>query len=223
MKIYKYLLLCFCLFSLTAQAQKGAHLGVTGGVIATGMLDEIKYGDVDYDYKLTIGSSYGIAGGYNFSDYLGIQSELNFAKEGAVVKIHESNYDITKDFTLNYLQVPVMFRLSGGNYNNRFTAMFGPQWSFLSSANVFTEDKVNGNSSKDISSRFNKTDIGLVLSGGGDITLKGNWYLNTELRFYYGMTQVNKDKDVILEKPNEEDLLKNVYGGLFIGLHYMFR
>ena len=213
-------------FSLTAAlifvasfsfAQKGFHAGANFGVNAVGLYDYPKGGDIDgYKYETKLGSTFGLAGGYNFNDHWGANIEVNDANLGSYYKFHmDGQPDYTQDIDLNYVQIPVMVKFSGGNYRSRFSSMLGPQFSILTSAEM--------NKSRDISSSFKSNDFGILLTSGGDITLVEDLYLNAEIRLYYGFTSINSNPYAIFNPELGTEKLHSMYGGVNIGLHYLFR
>jgi hypothetical protein len=223
MKKHLYMLAMACLMSLPAFAQRGVHFGVQAGENIVGMVDDVKYGDVNYKYKPTFGFTYGVEGGWNFNDYLGLQAEFNIAQMGEKLNV-EGNETYEERVKLNYIQVPVMFKIIGGDYMSRFSAMVGPQFGFLTSATMQRNDqgKYDGEP-MDATNDFSKTDVGVVLTGGGDVTIHKNIYLNVHARFYYGFKEVNTKPNVLFGNPDEMDRLHNLSAGVFAGLHYLIR
>lgn len=230
----KYLLILVCTFIMAlpaAHAQKGFHIGVNGAAINTYLVDNKLYGDVDYAPKFTLGSLFGASVGNNFTNQFGLEIEVNYARLGQQYQYKDSLNQapgVTKStgkITLDYIQVPVMLKLTGGDFKTRFSAMMGPQFSFLSNA---TNRRPDNNGAKEAKDDFNGTDIGLLLQFGSDISLTNDLYLNLGLRMYYGFLQANDNLKVISPSPfgntkQVEDHLQNAYGGINIGLHYIFR
>ena len=220
MKIRIYFTLALCLFGLSgAFAQKGFHIGAGYSYYATSLLDKIKYGDVDYNADFEYGPAYGIAVGNNFTDMFGIQVELNRANMGGHFH-YPDNFTRTLDMT--YYQVPVLLRITGGDFKSRFTAGFGPQFGWLSSARMNSTGGRMVTENADVTSKFERSDINLMLTAGGDISVYKDLYLSLGLRFLYGARSISKE-NVLTEDPTHTEKLSNMAGGATIGLHYLFR
>ncbi|MGZ5281678.1 MAG: porin family protein [Bacteroidia bacterium] len=232
MKKYLFLLLSIVLFAIpAANAQKGFHIGVNGAAINTYLIDSKLYGDVDYAPNFTVGSVFGASVGNNFTNQFGFEMEVNYARLGQKYEYNDSLNQTpgvtrtTGKITLDYIQIPVMLKITGGDFKTRFSAMMGPQFSFLANAWNRRPDNKGAIQAKD---DFNGTDIGLLLQFGSDISLTNDLYLNLGLRMYYGFVQANDNLQVISPSPFQnttqlEDHLLNAYGGINVGLHYIFR
>jgi hypothetical protein len=204
-----------------AWSQKGYCLGANAGLNSTFVYDHIKYGDVKYNDKLKIGPAFGVAGGYNFTNNFGIEIEANFLSMGQNYSIPLNETHYSENLDLAYMQVPVCLKFSGGDYKSRFSALFGPAFGFLSSAKL-TNDS-SGSHSSNVTNSFNISDLGIFASAGGDITLKDNLYINLSLRFYVGLNTINKNPQVIMSGPNENETLGNAYAGVNVGIYNLFR
>lgn len=223
----KYILIFISVisFALPTMAQKGFHAGINAGALNTYIIDKNKYGDVAYNYKPTIGPMFGIEAGDMFTDMIGIQVEADYAKLGqkfTKVPVFGGGL-IDETYSLNYFQVPVLLKYTGGDFKSRFNAMIGPQFSFLTGAKA---SAAGFGDNVDVTSKFKSSDIGLLLAAGGDITVHKNMYLSIELRLYYGFNTINTDKEQIMVSnatTTENEQLQNAYGGICVGLHYLFK
>lgn len=236
MKRYILLMLSTLSFALPAVAQKGFHVGVQGAALNTYIVDKNKYGDVTYNYKPTIKPMFGIEAGDMFTDMIGVQVEADYAWLGqkyTKVPLPFSQTTLNETFNLNYFSVPVLLKYTGGDYKSRFSAMIGPEFNFLTGAkasssvdhsdNTITVNPVNN---VDVTNHFNSMDVGLLVAAGGDITVHNDMYLSIELRLYYGFNTINKNKEEIMYSnatTTENEQLQNVYAGICVGLHNLFR
>ncbi len=220
-----------CLGLPSAFAQKGFHLGVNGNAVTTYLVDTKLYGDVDYKANFTVAPIVGVAAGNNFTNQFGFQVEVNYARLGMGYEYNDSLNQLpgfTKrngKITLDYIQVPVLLKLTGGDFKTRFSAMAGPQFSFLQ--NAWNRRQIDSEA-RPAKNDFNGTEIGLLVFAGSDISLTNDLYLSLGLRMFYGFTQVNKNNKVISPSPlpnskQLEDRLVNAYGGINVGVHYIFR
>jgi hypothetical protein len=221
MKKYIYTVLLGCVMSLPAMAQKGMAFGVQAGENVTGLVDNMRYGDVNYLYKPTLGFTYGLTGSVNFNDYFGLQAEVNHAQMGETIMLRSDN-NIRESLDMNYTQIPVMLKIMGGAYKSRFTMMVGPQWSILNSATLTrnSSDKYGSEGVSNVKGDFTHSDFGLVLTGGTEFALYKYVYMDVHARFQYGLHQANTTANVLYNQPTEEDHLHNIAGGLFASLHY---
>jgi len=206
-------------FSATeAYAQKGFNAGIDFGYNASFMFDNTKYAEVPYNIKFKAGPAYDIDLGFNWNDYYGVEIEGIYANMGANYEVMSTNKDYQKEFDLAYFQVPIMFKISGGDYPDRYTTMFGPTFGFLNSASMNSDSSANG----EVKSSFKAPDFGVLLVTGGDLTIKNHLYLNIALRIYYGLSTVNNNPAIITNSPSSNEKLSNAYIGLSIGLHNLF-
>ncbi len=214
-----FVLLFLFLIGITPSfAQKGFNAGVNLGYNASAMFDKIKFGEVPYNLKLKTGPAFGIALGYNFTDKFGLEIEGNYLYIGSAFSIPKDNLQFQKKYDLTYYQIPVMLKFTGGDFPGRFSSMIGPVFGFLNTARMSSDSGSNG----DVKGSFKPSDLGLLVSAGGDVTLSGNLYMNIALRVYYGFNTINIDPKFIMNSPNENDQLNNVYIGLNLGLYNMF-
>lgn len=209
-------------FALHAAAQQGFALGVNAGANATYLVDNKRYGDVNYTAKTTFRPTFGIGVTNLFNDHWGIAAEYNFAWLGQRYEMQDSTLaNRNGSLLLRYHQIPLMVAFSGGDYRSRFLAMFGPQFSYLAYATHYTE---SDNVTNTVTPSFSRWDLGLLAFAGGDITIVDNFFIRGGLRFYYGLRTVNTNPSLIIESTaREEDYLENGYAGLSLGLHYIFR
>ncbi|RYD76390.1 MAG: PorT family protein, partial [Sphingobacteriales bacterium] len=226
-KIYILFTLCITFFTAQTYAQKGFHIGANASAVNSYLVDDSLYGDVSYKPTFTLGPVIGFAAGNNFTNQFGLEVEVNYARLGQGYEYIDSinmpkTVTNSGKITLDYIQVPVLLKFTGGDYKTRFSAMFGPQLGFLSSA----WNRKGNSGALPAKQDFNKMDIGMLLTFGGDISLTNDLYLNLGLRFYYGFKEVNKVPYVVAKEENvnpPKDNLLNAYGGLNVGLHYLFR
>jgi hypothetical protein len=237
MRQYILSLLVVLFLALPATAQKGFHIGVQGAALNTYIVDKNKYGDVAYNYKPTVKPMFGIEAGDMFTDMVGVQVEADYTWMGqkyTKVPVPFSNTLLNENFNLNYFSVPVLLKYTGGDYKSRFTAMVGPQFNFLTGATASSSIYQSDNSvpvmatanNVNVTNHFNSSDMGLLVAAGGDITVHNNMYLSIELRLYYGFNTINKNKQEVMlsnSTTTENEQLQNVFAGVCIGIHNLFR
>jgi hypothetical protein len=121
-----------------------------------------------------------------------------------------------------YWHIPLLFKYNGGaQYATRFYVMAGPQLSILNKASIYYN---NGQTSYtiDAMNRFNKQSWEVVFELGSDFTVYKNLYASTGLRFNYGLNDINAPGYQIPDRNGVYNASRNVWGGVNIGLHYVF-
>lgn len=207
-----------------AGAQKGLDIGLDGAANLIFVINQNNYGRTELEYAPTSGFAGGISVGYNFDKHFGIQIEGWHVMEGQHYKLSTiSGVDITRKLDLMYNQIPLLFKYSGGgDFGTRFYFMFGPQLGFLQSAHETIQGSGPDNENRlDITSRFQKTDVGLVLDLGSDFNITHRIYMSAGLRFNYGLNDINAPAWRIRNHDGNYGPSQNAYGGVHIGLHYM--
>ncbi len=95
-------------------------------------------------------------------------------------------------FNLNYLTVPLLFRVSAGK-SNKFFANAGPyvSWLFHESTNYIPE---NGQIFQvaDETKYYQPVDAGFIFGIGISIPLSGNFDMSVEARDHLGLTNIRK-------------------------------
>ena len=237
-------------------------MGLHGLLNTSFILNQNSYGFEEYDYKSTFGAGGGLVVGYNFTDHIGLQTELNFLKLGQNYQRSRQPVD-TRRYELNYIAIPLMLKYTSGEGMVRFYGQIGPQVMFLNNAaikyfdpdgtamTVYPTAPVYGGTidtaftitGPAATARFEKLNVGLNFGLGANIHIIPSLYVNAGLSFYYGFSDIN-NADVVgtasATLPNagspysdgtwrwpDQSLQKyepsrNAYGGIDIGVHYMF-
>lgn len=122
------------------------------------------------------------------------QPELYFVQKGAETSGDFMGNPLTKKVRLNYLELPMLFRLSVLSRNKINVGLFfGPYASVLLSASQVTT-YIDDNRIEDIKKDFKKTDFGSVF--GIEIVLTGkklNYFI--DIRFTSGLTNIRENRD----------------------------
>jgi hypothetical protein len=186
------------------------------------------FSDVD-DSKARTGL---VAGGYlvySFHEHFGISLDLLYSMEGAKYKSTFVTPGITiraeNTTTLSYLRAPLLLNIFFGELGNpiRPKLMVGPDLGFLMSVKEESESTTEQNGQTTVTSTsstskdgYNTTDFGAVAGAGVNIRLADRLWLDTDIRYYIGATEVfeNSTGDV---KPKNQHLQLSV--GIGIGLN----
>jgi len=236
----KKLLLVTLLLMLTgifhASAQKGFNIGVGGNVNAIFILSQNTYGLDELDYKPSIGGAINLGIGYNFNNWLGLKTEIGYARLGQKYYDNRNNPVITRDVRLNYILVPLLVRFSVGGHVFRFYAAAGPQLAFLTSAsqdylkngvplppfyNRQIKDTINP-SQTNITDRYQKIDIMARLDFGLDVIFFQHLALNFGISSAYGFADINASDWRLENSKGSYSKSTNLYAGLTLGLRYSF-
>jgi hypothetical protein len=230
------LIVCATVTMATAQKEKHFEIGLQGGYGSVWIINQNNYGLIEMDYEYTWGGGYNFQVGYNFTEDIGVFAEVGMLNQGQNYKDTWSNQDVKREVKLKYLNVPVFFKYSYGESRARFRLLVGPQFGFLQKAEQeylvngqeFSEEVKDkeGNTfdvgSKDITERYNSTDISFVLDLGADIFLVENvFYLSAGLRMAYGFTDINADAYQLNNLEGNYDPSHNAAVTFMFGAHYV--
>jgi len=219
-----------------AIAQKHFYVGVAGLLSTTWVTNQDIYGQAPLDYSFTTGYGGNLSIGYDFSNTIGLKTELGFGTLGQKYTKKINDTSIRRQVKLNYLHVPLLLKVRAGGETAQFYLLIGPEFSFLMSANQtytkggvpappFYNDEINDTidvSKSDIKERFASMDIFARLDLGADVYLIKNLFLNIGLTFDYGLMDINGSAWRVKDNDGNYNPSHNVYGGLNLGINYRF-
>ncbi|MCX6286124.1 MAG: porin family protein [Bacteroidetes bacterium] len=221
---------------LNVSAQKGLSIGVGGNVNAIFILNQNAYGMEELDYKQSIGGAVNLGIGYNFTNWLGLKTEIGYTRMGQQYYDNKDNPVVTRNVKLNYITVPLLLRLSVGGKVLRFYMAAGPQFAFLTSAtqdylkngtpltrfyNPELKDSINI-SQNDIKDRYQSMDVMARVDFGLDIILLRHLAINFGLSSAYGLTDINASAWRLKNGKGEYKPSHNMYAGFNFGIRYCF-
>ncbi|WP_413532485.1 porin family protein [Empedobacter brevis] len=173
------------------------------------------------DYKVGFGA--GIYGHFPLADRFAVQTEVNFTRIGGKAKdeVTEVGNVTTKaknNRTLDYIQVPVMFKYYPGG--SRFNIEAGPQFGYnvyaskKEEVSVYANNTVYTKSEKfDIKDDVKDFDFGVNFGLGYNLTDN----INVGARYYMGLTRITENTD------NGKELGKDIKNHSFsFGVGYSF-
>ena len=228
------------------------HLGITTAVHNTWIkVDNEEELNEHYTYKTTFKwAPVGIVAGYQFNDRQELMAEAYLSNQGQNYNITDDNGNNVgkKTIKLTYLQVPLLWKFMTGDAI-RFNLHFGPQAGFLiKGEEVNRLDKtttvtIPGPSTKTIQAGtytlakkdkgdpldkrvggLNAVDPSVVLGFGVEKDVKDNLYVSGNLRFNYGFKDIRDTESTRDEFDFDHYILRyNIFGGVQVGLHYVFR
>lgn len=152
----------------------------------------------------------GVSFIYSTKSNFGIGADVKYSAEGNKT----STSGVTNTINANYVRVPVkliyFFGEQGKAVRPKISA--GPSFGFLTAANQTTD--VEGASVKtDIKNDVRNFDFGVTAAAGLNFRLAPRTWLNTDLAFYQGLTDMTKNNNSTQHNAN---LGVNV--GLLLGL-----
>lgn len=200
-----FALLCF---SYWCNAQRFA-VNVHGGYNKTSLSDHPVYNQsID---AWSIGMGYV----HQLNKYVGVQAELNYDLKGArgdITSYNSSGNKIlsySQNLQLHYVTVPVMARLNLGSGKFKVIANAGFYYGFLAGAWVNPQTK---DISHDVTSDFNRNDLGLAAGAGFLYQLTPSYGLSLEWRNNTGFLSVSPTANNQFNRSNNVQL----------GMHYTF-
>ena len=241
--LFTLVLVGAALTTVTAQKEKTFEVGLQGGYNNTWIINQNNYGLPELDYEIYWGGGFNLQAGYNFTNEMGIFTEIGMTSTGQEYKGNMLDYDVvSRIIDMKYLNVPIFFKYTVGEGTARFRFLVGPQFSFLQKAEqpTYTLDGVdissipeyqdwemsNGKTvnvgQEDIKERFNSMDVSIVIDLGADIFLmKDVLYLSAAARLYYGLIDINATDYQVKNFDGNYDPSHNAGGGLYVGIHYI--
>lgn len=140
--------------------------------------------------------SYNIGGKlvYSFVSHWGVSADVKFSSEGETLGPDKDNKQV---FRANYIRVPLQGIYFFGEYGNKVRPKIsvGPSFGFLAGGE--TREYVNGNEvskvkTKDYAKSF---DFGLTGAAGLNVRVAKATWLNADIAYYHGLTDVIKNGD----------------------------
>jgi len=201
--------------------QQGFNFGGSLGVNGSFIMHQYTYGAKELPYASTVRFAVGGNVGYNFTQHVGVELELNYSGQGQNYKDDVGNPPLQRQISLTYLQFPVMFKYNAGDAGTGFFVMAGPQFGFLLNSSI----SYNGAEqlSTQTSGFFVSHDIGIKLVVGDNIRLTDQLYLSAGVNFNLGFTDINLPAIRYYNLPHPYHASNNAFGGLVIGIHYKLR
>ncbi len=235
--IMTLLIVCATVSIATAQKDKHFEIGLQGGYGSVWIINQNNYGLPEMDYEYTWSGGFNFQAGYNFTENIGLFTEVGVLNLGQQYKDQgAANSEIARTVDLKYLNVPVFFKYSYGESRARFRLLVGPQFCFLQKAEqTYT---INGNDfsyelqdkegstfdagASDITDRYNEMDIAFVLDLGADIFLITDMlYLSAGARMFYGLTDINASAYQLKNNDGNYEASHNAGVTFMLGLHYI--
>jgi hypothetical protein len=204
MKKILTLLFVLSLFSIMSFAQMQA--GLKAGLNIANLSGD----DIDSPDSKT-----GFAGGafftYQFSPMFAIQPEVYYSMKGATDKMDFNGATVDLTYTLDYIEIPVLFKLliplQGSSIKPSIFA--GPSLGINTTAKIKAE--YQGESEEEDIEDVKSTDLGLQFGGGIGFPV-GKGELGVDIRYILGLSTID-------DSAEEADVKNNVIN---VNLYYAF-
>lgn len=172
---------------MNLQAQN-LSFGITGGVGHS--WTSFEKGNADR----LLHPAYNIGGRmvYSFVTNWGISGDVKFSSEGQSVG---SNKDNRVTQRANYIRIPLQGIYFFGKYGDRVRPKisFGPSFGILVGGKVRAIDDGNEISETKVKTFLKGGDFGFTITGGGNVRIATATWLNLDLSYYHGLTDIAKN------------------------------
>ncbi len=204
-QIILFYIVLFSGFSGMAQVFFGGKAGVNMGMLS--QQPRIKEFDTEASFAPKLGLEIGGVAYFKVNPYFSVQLEANYARKG--LKSELINYKLNKDtiingkwnYTYDYLEIPLMFKLSLGSEGFNPFVEFGGYYGYMVYASQSSESFINGskyNNSKrkgfdsfTEGSTLNRHEYGFKVGIGGAVTTSKGLVFFT-IRYSQGLTDILK-------------------------------
>ncbi len=205
----KYIILsCIVLFlgtSSMAQVFFGGKVGVNMAMLSEN--PKVENFNIDPSFGAKFSLELGGVAYFKFNPYFSIQTEFNYARKGFRTELINEKLSVDTvlygewNHTYDYLEIPLMFKLSLGSEGFNPFIEFGGYYGYMLYASKSWDYNVNNVTYKDKSKGFdsfpngrnlNRTDYGFKIGVGGAVrTGKGLMYFS--IRYSNGLVDILKD------------------------------
>lgn len=132
---------------------------------------------------------------YSFVSHWGVSADIKFSGEGGKIAGRDAlNNQHQYKYRANYIRIPVQGIYFFGKYGDviRPKISFGPSVGYLLGGK--TSPQVNGVKTGDLKTKeiFNDFDFGLNGAVGFNYRLGGNKWLNADIAYYHGLSNISK-------------------------------
>ncbi|HEX5150958.1 MAG TPA: porin family protein [Parafilimonas sp.] len=170
------------------------------------------------DTKFNPAWNAGIAAVYSTSTHFGIGADIKYSAEGNKVKdlkgVADGAENVRSTVNANYVRVPVkaIYFFGDNNSTVRPKVYAGPSFGFLTGGKTVTNS--NGVVTKtDADNDIKNFDFGATAGAGLNFKVAPRTWLNTDVAFYQGLTDITKANNVTQRNGNI-----GVNVGLLVGL-----
>ncbi len=216
----KIILILFVGFlSFPSIAQEGAFVGIRIIPQSAWILNNDDFDSGEFDFGIPFSVAFSVAGGYMFTDLLGIETGILYSPQGQ--KYFFDNNDEV-NIKNNYLKIPLLFRLRTEGEKASFLFNVGPEFGFLMNSTI--KDETSG-LEIDSENYYENFDFSIAIGFGTSILLTQNLYLDLLVKLDYGLTEIEtaEGKEMLFDYQNNgRTSSNNALAGFSVGLNYVF-
>ena len=188
--LFMFLLLTAAtLFSAQAQIKQRFSIGPTAGFGHSWLsMDEVLGG---YDSKFHSAYNIGAKLVYSIENHWGLSADLKYSSEGGQFK-EENNDDNKVIYRVNYIRLPLQGIYFFNNYGDKVRPKisFGPSFGFMVGGDSKSEEGGETITEADSKDLFKGFDFGLNAAVGTNVRLSPACWLNADVTYYHGLTNV---------------------------------
>ena len=183
---------CTVVSSIAAAGSAGAQVERTGVTIYGGLTRATLHGDSVPGPLHTFGFVGGAAVSWRVANHVVLQPELQFVQKGDDETDSFSGGVLSEHIRLNYVEVPVLLRVSGTEIHGVTPFLIGgPQVAFKASCSIDVKG-VSGNYTCADLPPIESTEFGVVAGGGVDAPIMGH-AVSVSARYDWGLRDAFKD------------------------------
>ncbi len=241
-----------CTLLPTTSFAQGFDFGLKTVIQTSALLNTVdQAAGAELDVSQKVGVAYGIGAGYSFNKRMGVELDLLLSADGESYKGVVANIDPTKpdvfcdnikalatlnkitftgnytaDVVLDYLKIPILFRLTGVNTKKIYFGLFaGPQVNLLTSVKykINGQDATLSGANASLSDMYKKTTLDAILGVGAGFNVSEKFAITAHLRLDYGLGDAENKSATVNGTDyygSGRPATHNASGGLMIGLNY---
>jgi hypothetical protein len=232
---FKSILIFMGLFgAMHLQAQVGSMswITLTGGMNSIWIANQNNYGNPEMPYA----TKWGFSGALGFSSYVnsrnGYSIAIGMSRAGQNYRGEVSQSDATREVTLAYMHIPLLYVLQIKSFGNPVYVEMGPQFGFLLTASQYFHREASEvglpaaqylpEGDLDVKSWFNPIDFQGMFRITKSFPLEGSKHLRAKVGFEtaVSLTDINKIAYRLENMHGVYKASRNFYGGLSVSLMY---
>lgn len=194
----------------------GFWVGIRAVPQMSWMVNSDDLDNAGYKTMNKFGAAFGLAGGYNFDDHLGVELNAFYSMEGKRYKLTGIEYTQKMD----YLKIPLLFTYTTRPANFMFLGKIGPQLNILNRAKI-DPAIINGGVVSDNKDHFENIAVGGAVSAGVRYAATDNIWIDASVRYDMSFTNVENSSNNYF--PAGRANTYNMTTGIEIGINYLLK
>jgi Outer membrane protein beta-barrel domain len=178
---------------MMGHAQQHLSLGPTAGFGHSWL--SMDQGTPGYDKAFHAQYNIGAKLVYSIETHWGLSADLKFSSEGGRFSTSQDNGELV--YRANYIRIPLQGIYFFGEYGDKVHPKIsvGPSFGFLVGGKYKTKVNEQTMSEGDSKDLFKGFDVGANIAAGANIRLTPNTWLNTDLTYYHGLTDISDNNN----------------------------